>query len=171
MPTDLNVYFTTIKKTDASEVAKLACEIWHETYPGIITTAQINYMLDMMYSAGVIFDEVQRGYIWKFLNRDEERIGFFSIFLNRNQRTMYISKLYLKGMYQGEGLGQRILEHIRRIAKKSGVREISLNVNKKNKKAITAYKRFGFEVSESTVKDIGGGYVMDDFIMVLKLDS
>lgn len=169
MSTDLKVHFSTIKKKDASEVAKLACEIWHETYPGIITTAQINYMLNNMYNSDIISNEIERGYIWKFLNLDKERIGFFSIFLNRNQHSMYISKLYLKGEYQGEGLGQHMLEHIRGIAKKGGFKVISLNVNKKNKKAITAYKRFGFEVNESTVKDIGGGYKMDDFIMVLKL--
>ena len=171
MQTDLNVYFSTIKKKDVPDVSKLACQIWHEHYPGIISTAQINYMLQNFYSGDVIQDQIARGYIWKFLKKDEENIGFFSMYINRGQRMMHISKLYLKSEYQGQGLGQYMLTHILGIARKNKFKAITLNVNKKNKKAIKAYKRFGFEVEESTVKDIGEGYVMDDFIMLMPLDK
>jgi len=36
----------------------------------------------------------------------------------------------------------------------------------KNRKAIGAYLKHGFHVADAVVKDIGGGYVMDDYIMV-----
>ena len=40
-----------------------------------------------------------------------------------------------------------------------------LQVNKRNTKAISSYRKYGFEVRSSTVDDIGGGYVMDDYVM------
>lgn len=40
-----------------------------------------------------------------------------------------------------------------------------LTVNKNNTKAISAYKNFGFIITDSTKTDIGNNYVMDDYIM------
>jgi ribosomal protein S18 acetylase RimI-like enzyme len=40
-----------------------------------------------------------------------------------------------------------------------------LTVNKRNTRAIAAYRRNGFTVLEAVVADIGGGFVMDDFLM------
>ena len=44
-------------------------------------------------------------------------------------------------------------------------RRLILSVNKRNARAIAAYKRNDFAVAESVVTDIGGGFVMDDYIM------
>jgi RimJ/RimL family protein N-acetyltransferase len=48
-------------------------------------------------------------------------------------------------------------------------RRLILSVNKRNTKAITAYKRNGFAIVESVVTDIGGGFVMDDYVMAKEL--
>jgi RimJ/RimL family protein N-acetyltransferase len=44
-----------------------------------------------------------------------------------------------------------------------------LNVNKQNLRAIRAYERNGFFVREAVVVDIGGGFVMDDYVMAKRL--
>ena len=42
---------------------------------------------------------------------------------------------------------------------------LTLAVNKRNGHAIAAYKKHGFKIVESALKDIGGGFVMDDYVM------
>jgi len=42
---------------------------------------------------------------------------------------------------------------------------VVLAVNKKNAKAIAAYRKHGFAIRESAVTDIGSGFVMDDYVM------
>jgi hypothetical protein len=44
-----------------------------------------------------------------------------------------------------------------------------LTVNKRNAKAMAAYQRNGFTLTESVVVDIGGGFVMDDYVMTKEL--
>jgi ribosomal protein S18 acetylase RimI-like enzyme len=44
-----------------------------------------------------------------------------------------------------------------------------LQVNKRNEKAIKLYRRAGFAVREEIVVDIGGGFVMDDYVMEKRL--
>ena len=51
------------------------------------------------------------------------------------------------------------------IAAALGAREVSLYVNKRNKKAIRVYERAGFVVAESVINEFGGGFVMDDYRM------
>ena len=42
-------------------------------------------------------------------------------------------------------------------------------MNKRNARAIKAYQRNGYEIGASVVKDIGGGFVMNDYIMAKNL--
>ena len=44
-----------------------------------------------------------------------------------------------------------------------------LNVNKNNVQAIRAYEKNGFAIREAVVVDIGGGFVMDDYVMAKPL--
>jgi ribosomal protein S18 acetylase RimI-like enzyme len=61
------------------------------------------------------------------------------------------------------------LQHCEREIRKSGARRLILSVNKRNARAIAAYQRNGFVIAESVVTDIGGGFVMDDYVMAKKL--
>jgi len=52
------------------------------------------------------------------------------------------------------------------VAREQGCNELVLAVNRGNQQAIAAYQKHGFAVRESATQAIGGGFVMDDFIML-----
>ena len=58
-----------------------------------------------------------------------------------------------------------MLVHVVALATGRGAREVRLQVNKANLRAQRAYERSGFRRIEEAVFDIGGGFVMDDYIM------
>jgi RimJ/RimL family protein N-acetyltransferase len=62
-----------------------------------------------------------------------------------------------------------MLEHCAAEARRLGAHRLILAVNKQNTRAIAAYTRNGFAVAEAVVNDIGGGFVMDDYIMAKDL--
>jgi RimJ/RimL family protein N-acetyltransferase len=64
-----------------------------------------------------------------------------------------------------------MLSHVANRALEVGARSIHLRVNKGNERAIAAYRRNGYAVRESLVADIGGGFVMDDFVMQRDLQA
>jgi predicted lactoylglutathione lyase len=53
-------------------------------------------------------------------------------------------------------------------AEKNASKLLHLNVNKQNP-AVQFYVKCGFEIEKEVVLDIGNGFVMDDYIMVLPL--
>ncbi|MFN0124154.1 MAG: GNAT family N-acetyltransferase, partial [Blastocatellia bacterium] len=54
-------------------------------------------------------------------------------------------------------------------ARTRACRTISLCVNKRNTEAIAVYRRMGFAIRSAISVDIGGGYVMDDYVMEKRL--
>ncbi len=143
----------------------LAHTIWYAHYPGIITVEQIEYMLADGYSTEKIRHEMEtEGISWLLVQLDGEAVGF-AAFGDYVDGCAKLHKLYLAPDQHGRGWGSRVLEEVERLATESGYRQIVLNVNKHNTKAIHCYQRCGYQVLESVVNDIGGGFVMDDYIM------
>jgi len=71
----------------------------------------------------------------------------------------------------GRGLGSRLLRHCEREVRAGGAHRLILSVNKRNARAIAAYRRNGFVIADSVVTDIGGGFVMDDYVMAKSLSD
>ena len=154
---------------DIPTLRELARRIWHQYYPGIITREQIDYMLARMYDATTIRREMAEGVAWDLVRQQTVPVGFISCSFHAAGQQVKLSKLYLLPELHGHGIGRQMLQHVREQSVKFGATEIRLQVNKGNTRAIRAYEMAGFSVLETAVTDIGGGFVMDDFIMVLRL--
>jgi ribosomal protein S18 acetylase RimI-like enzyme len=152
---------------DIEALRALAAQIWHEHYTAIIGTAQIQYMLEQRYRPEVLHEELRRaGLWWDLLLIDDVPRGYSSYFLTGEHGELRLDKLYLHGACRRRGHGERMLERVLAQARASGCNRVSLAVNKRNTRAITAYQKWGFAIEQAVVKDIGGGFVMDDYVMV-----
>ena len=160
---------TAATETDLPALADLAGVIWRKCYPGIISDAQISYMLAGMYAPDILCSELRLGIRFYRLFVSSQFAGFASIGPANEAATIKLHKLYLLSDYHGQGLGSLLLKHCEAEACKLGGNRLILSVNKHNARAITAYQRNGFKVVQSVVVDIGGGFVMDDFIMTKEL--
>lgn len=155
---------------DVGRLIALAREIWYAHYPAIISTAQIEYMLEERYSAGVVRAELEReGVWWDKLTVAGEMAGFASYFLTGVPGEMKLDKIYVLPRLQRRGYGGRMISRAGEVARSQGCSRLVLAVNKGNRSAISAYLKHGFHIGDAVVKDIGGGFVMDDYIMVLPL--
>jgi len=151
---------------DLPALAELAGVIWRACYPGIIKHAQIDYMLARMYAPDVLRDEIlAQGIRYYRLLMGGRFAGFASIGPTDAATVMKLHKLYLLPEFHGRKLGSLLLQHCETEAAKLGARRLILAVNKRNSRALAAYQRNGFAIIESVVTDIGGGFVMDDFVM------
>lgn len=158
-------------EADLPALAELAGVIWRACYPGIISCEQIEYMLARAYAPETLHDEIHwQGIHFYRLLAGERFAGFASMGPTNTPGVMKVHKLYLLPDLHGRGLGTLLLKHCEAEARRLGARRLILAVNKRNSRAIAAYQRNGFTVAESVVTDIGGGFVMDDFIMAKELN-
>ncbi len=165
-PPDPTVQLLPVTEGDFAALARLAHEIWHQHYVGIVSPAQLDYML-----AGRYTPERLRQYLpgqdsWmRLLTVAGEPVGYCSYALTARPREMKLEQLYLRADHKGEGLGGRMLRHVAAEARLRGCTTVMLTVNKKNLDSIAIYRKFGFVIRESAIFEIGRGYVMDDFVM------
>ncbi len=163
----LRVSIEALTDPDVERLVALAREIWHAHYRAIIGTAQIEYMLAQRYDPQVVREELSRdGIWWDKLMAGEEMAGFASYFLTGIPGEMKLDKLYVHPRHQRRGYGGSMIARACEVARKGGCSRLVLAVNKGNRGAIDAYLKHGFRVSATVVKDIGAGFVMDDYIMV-----
>ena len=154
-------------ETDIETVGQLAREIWRAHYAAIISGPQIEYMLDERYAPQVLRAELERpGLWWDLLAVDGVCKAFSSYFPSGHAGEMKLDKLYVHPDSQRHGYGGRLIERACGVARSQGCSRLVLAVNKRNAHAIAAYHKHGFAIEQAVVKDIGGGFVMDDYIMV-----
>lgn len=153
-------------------VAALADAIWHEHYPGIISVAQIDYMLAKMYAPEVLRAEIQEcGIAYDLLLVNETPAGFASYGPYGEPGVMKLFKLYLQPAWHGHGFGSFMLQHVERVVRAGGAHRLLLTVNKYNPKAIAAYQRNGFAITDAVATDFGQGFILDDYVMAKELTA
>ncbi len=161
-----NVEIRALRENEVPALAALAGVIWRAHYPGIISVAQIEYMLAERYGEVVVRAELARGDIgWDVLMLDGELTGYTSYFLSGKPHEMKIDKLYVHPRVHRRGYGGRLIAHVAAVAAQRGCTQLTLAVNRNNHGAIAAYRKHGFEIANTSLKKIGGGFWMDDYIM------
>ncbi len=157
-------------ESDIPAIRHVAHTTWPAAYSAIISPAQIHYMLDMMYSEASLLRQMTReGHRFFLATRSSVCAGFASIG-NWDAQSVKLHKLYVLPEAKGHGLGAALLGHVTALAVEEGSRRMVLQVNRRNP-AVDFYRHHGFAVAEEAVLDIGGGFVMDDFIMQKQLPA
>jgi len=155
---------------DLATVRVLAQVVWRAHYPGIIPERQIEYMLARMYD-----DDALRRFLdvpgagLALASIGERPVGFAAWYRSHEPATAKLDKLYVLPEWHGRGVGRALIAYVEAAARADRCTMLVLNVNKRNAKAIAAYARAGFVTREAVVVDIGGGFVMDDYVMAKAL--
>ena len=155
---------------DFKTIREIAYKSWPTTYGSILSKEQIDYMLDLFYSEKTLLENLnEKGHRFLLVNEGEICIGFASYEHNYlNQNCTRLHKIYLLPEAQGKGAGKVLIEAVENLAKENQSVVVSLNVNKFNK-AISFYKKIGFEVVSDEEILLEHGYKMEDYKMEKKL--
>ena len=157
-------------RDDIALVVRLADTIWRAYYPAILSGAQIDYMLARGYAPAVLAKLVRDAGAGLAIARERgDAVGFAAWHRADEPATAKLDKLYVLPARHGHGVGRALIGHVEAAARRDGAGTLILNVNKRNAGAIAAYRACGFAIREAVVIDIGGGFVMDDFVMAKAL--
>jgi len=150
------------------KIAELAKIIWNDHYVSIIGQDQVNYMLAKYQTTKAIHIQMnQEGYEYFMIRADGKPVGYIGIIHRHSE--LFLSKFYILDTERGKGIGHTGLNFLIAKCKAYGSDFITLTVNKNNLDAINAYEKMGFEKYGEVESDIGSGYVMDDFLMRLRM--
>ncbi|MBN8247431.1 MAG: GNAT family N-acetyltransferase [Verrucomicrobia bacterium] len=153
------------RESDVPLIRELAARIWTACYATLLTPEQRDYMLRWMYAPQQLTGQIRRGVHFHIVEVQGRPVGYLAWEVLQGGITAHLHKLYLEPAVQGCGLGQQLLREVMQAAASGGCRHLELRVNRGNVRALRAYHRAGFATVEAVVTDIGGGFVMDDYIL------
>ena len=154
----------TIDLVEADElilISSLANEIWPQVYKDTISSEQITFMLQNMYTIEALQSANNNGQSFYVLNDSGVAQGFIAI--QEKPALLRLEKLYLKPESQGKGFGKMLINFASEKAVELKKKLVELNVNRKNK-AVQFYLSQGFEIVDEV--DIPyHDFVLDDYVM------
>lgn len=134
--------------------------LWHKTYSGIIPPEQIDFLLRRYFSDEGIRRCLSEGYSYfKLIDGTLQGV----VVICEKDGTTYLDKLYLSESSRGKGYPAFAFSELLKLG-----RDITLNVNQGNARAVRCYEKNGFFVEETQEIDLGGGMVNRDFKMRLR---
>jgi ribosomal protein S18 acetylase RimI-like enzyme len=159
-----------ISEADFATIKGLGETIWRTHYSTMISLEQIECMLADRYTPEKLRRYLNSATCWMDILRiDDVPAGYCSCAHTAKPGEMKLEQLYLLQEHRRKGLGGFMLRHMENRARSQGLQSIYLQVNKGNRDSIAVYRKFGFTVREEACFDIGGGFVMDDYVMEKRL--
>ena len=150
-------------KDDLRQVEELAELIWKEHYTPIIGREQVDYMLENFQSVADMEQQLKEGMEYFLLESHGEPVGYLAF--KQQGEELFLRKIYLLFSHRGKGLGRAGMGFVESSARDRGLGFVTLTVNKNNSGSIRAYESLGFVNEGPLETDIGGGFIMDDFLM------
>lgn len=166
--TDIAVFQPVETPEQQEELARLAGAIWHEYWDGRLGAEQTTYMIEQFQSLDAIRrDMAENGYEYWFVRAadDNRVVGYTGGHAEPETNRYFISKIYLKAEERGKHFSSAVARFFDGVCRERGLCAMYLTVNKHNELGMRAYHANGFETIDAVVKDIGHGFVMDDYIM------
>jgi N-acetylglutamate synthase-like GNAT family acetyltransferase len=154
---------------DFAVIREIANITWPDAYGSYISKAQLDYMLDMMYSDASLKYQINNGHQFYIAELKNTPIGFASV-SKEEGNACKLNKLYVLPTAQKTGAGKALLQKTIDYATSHAAKCLYLQVNKQNN-AQHFYSKHEFRVREASILEIGGGYIMDDYIMELFLPT
>lgn len=155
---------------DFKTIQEIAYQSWPDTYGAILSKEQIDYMLNLFYSAETLGENLnKKGHRFILVVEDGVCLGFASYehnYLNKNCTRLH--KIYLLPEAKGKGAGKLLIDTIENLALKNQSTTLSLNVNRSNT-ALTFYQKRGFKIVSEEDIELEFGYLMEDYVMEKQL--
>jgi len=171
-----DVTLVPLAEEDFTELRELAGTIWRQHYTAIISAAQVEFMLESRFSDDALRVQLQAAESWlEVLRASGAPVGYCAYELanlvgdGSQAAGMKLAQLYVRSSQRRQGLGRAMLHHVEHRSRELGREELWLQVNKRNTASIAFYRAAGFDIVREAVLEIGGGFVMDDYLMAKRV--
>jgi ribosomal protein S18 acetylase RimI-like enzyme len=157
----------TATPADIPAIQRIAEITWWHTYADILPAAQLDYMLNAIYSTQALENCWENGSQTFILLTDEHGQQGFAAFGSKSDspKIYKLHKLYVMPDNHGKGYGKTLIEEVKKRIIKPGENFLDLNVNRYNP-AKRFYEKLGFVIIGEEDVPIGG-YWMNDYVMRL----
>lgn len=156
---------------DIPVIHRMADIAFRHTYRDILSSDQMEYMMDWMYAEESLMMQMSQDGHRYFIAYTEEGIPVGYVSVSQEEADVYhLQKIYVLPDCQKSGTGKALFDQVLSFVKEVHPKpcRIELNVNRANP-AIGFYRKMGMSILRQGDFPIGHGYYMNDYIMGIEL--
>ncbi|MBR2474848.1 MAG: GNAT family N-acetyltransferase [Clostridia bacterium] len=129
--------------------------LWRSTYGEILPREQIDFLIDKYFSdEGLRYFRALGYKYFKIMDGDMRGVAVIC----EKDGSTYLDKLYLSENSRGKGYASFVFSELLKMGK-----DITLNVNRGNARALRCYFKNGFTVESEEIIELGNGMVNRDY--------
>ena len=156
---------------EAGGIAALARETFLQTYGGTSIEEHLAGYVDRHFTEPAIRAELDTpGFLFLTARVGNTLAGYAKLRRDRQPRgitetrCLQLERIYILKAFQARGIGQRLIENIRHMARTAGDRVLWLQVWQQNDQALAFYHKAGFTICDTAEFHLGT-IVTQDYIM------
>ena len=157
---------------DLPLIHDMAQVVFRYTYRDILSSRQMEYMMEWMYSFPNLHKQLSGGHVYYIAYTSGRPCGYMSIQkegIDSGVMVFHLHKLYVMPSEQGKGVGKLLFNQAVDYVTNSFLpSRIELNVNRNNN-AVGFYRHIGMRILREGDFHIGEGFYMNDYIMGLDI--
>ena len=153
------------KLSDVDEIKEVLRDTWISTYADSLSHDTVEKITSNWHSKEALSFQMQNPSIHFFIARsvDSNILGLATV-REDSKDAIYMSRLYVLPVYQGQGIGSRLFDHALKMFPR--VKRFRLSVEEMNQKAIQFYANRGFIKVDERALMIG-----DDVINTFEMEK
>ena len=148
------MHLTEFTEQDFLELYNFMRPIWLETYGHILSAEHLDFLLTKYFSVDGVKTYRDKGYQYRKI----DDVGVL-VYVDRGEYT-YMDKLYLTPNGRGKGYPKQVFDYLLSLGK-----DVVLNANQRNERAVQCYLKNGFVIEKEEVVDLGNGLFNPDYVM------
>ncbi|MFI3289925.1 MAG: dihydrofolate reductase [Rikenellaceae bacterium] len=164
---DKEYQITQVSPVEIPTLREIALPSFEQTYKGIVSKEQNDWMIDWMYSEESLKAQFEEGQQFYLFFEKGKAVGYLSLHPEA-ENLVHLEKLYFNYGVHGKGYGRVLIEHafkeVKRLCKGQPCR-MELNVNRSNK-AVDFYFKIGLQIArQGDYKIEGTDFIRPDYIL------
>jgi ribosomal protein S18 acetylase RimI-like enzyme len=155
----------------SGQIAALARETFLQTYAGTTIEAHLTAYVDEHFTEDAMRSELETpGFQFLTAWVEDDLAGYAKLRRDRQPpgisetRCLQLERIYILKAFQARGIGHRLLDNIRDMARTAGDRVLWLQVWQQNEQALAFYHKSGFTICDTAAFRLGSE-VTRDYIM------
>ena len=144
----------------------LAEKIWSNHFGPMFEPKVLEHLINIVQSKQAITDQIKDGYRYYFIQIEKTQVGYFAYKLDKPNRKLFLSKLYITPGQRKKGIGTQVINHLEEICKTHNLSKITLTVLNKNQSAVNAYEKIGFRKTGLIERIFDKDLICNDYEMV-----
>lgn len=159
----MSIHIRQATLTDLNYIQDLSEEVLPNAFHGVLTTEQIDYMLDRLYSQEALHAELNDVKKKVYVASIDGHDAAYACIIKQGPDLFFLPKIYVDNREQNKGIGSALFKYMLNELKKTHPTPLTIEVKvNRHNRARSFYQKLGFTLVREVDTDLQDCYISQE---------